>query len=60
MKDLAPFMGEDQEDIEHPEGGRRDGEEIDRPQRFGVAVEERLPGLGRLRASMLGPVLADG
>jgi hypothetical protein len=45
MKDPAPFMGQDQEDVEHPKGGRRDGEEIGRYQLFCVVVEEGLPGL---------------
>ena len=60
MKDPAPFMGQDQKDIEHPEVGRRHGKEIDRYQLFGVVVEEGLPSLCRGRASMFGPVLADG
>ncbi len=45
VKDFAPFMGQDQENIQHPKRGRWDGKEIDRDQLFGVVVEERLPGL---------------
>jgi hypothetical protein len=45
VKYFAPLMGQDQEDIKHPKGGRRDGEEIDRDQLFSVVVEERLPRL---------------
>jgi hypothetical protein len=45
VKHFAPRMGQDHEDIKHPKGGRRDGEEIDCDQLFSVVVEECLPRL---------------
>lgn len=45
VKDFAAFMGQDQENIQHPTGGCRDGNENDGDQLFGVVVKKSLPGL---------------
>jgi len=43
MHDPAPLVGEDDEDEKHTERHGRDGEEIERDQVLGVALQKRLP-----------------
>ena len=45
VKNFAPCMGQDQKDIQHLTGGRRNGKEIDGNQLLGVVMEKSLPGL---------------
>ena len=45
VKDFAPSMGQDQENIQQLTCGRRDGKEIDGDQLLGVVMEKGLPGL---------------
>ena len=45
MHDPASLMAKHDEDIEHGEGRRRHGEDVDRGQASDVVPEERPPGL---------------
>src|ERR1035441_10308172 len=58
MQDVAALMRQNQEDVEHAEGGCGDGKEIHRDQVPGMGVEEGLPGL--IGAPGSGAILADG
>ena len=52
VNNLTAFMGEDQEDVQDLERGRRYSEEIDRNRFPHVVLEERFPGLrGRFPGS---------
>ena len=51
-------MGQDEEDIENPEGRRGDGEEIDGDKVFGVVMQEDCPSLVGVLAQWA--ILADG
>src|SRR5512139_2552939 len=58
VQDFAALMRQDQEDVEHPEGGGWDDKEIPGDEVLGVGVEESLPGL--VGASGSGAILANG
>src|SRR5216684_1398419 len=45
VKHLATFMGQNQEHVEHPEGGSWDGKEVHRNQLLSVVLKEAFPGL---------------
>ena len=45
MQDVAPIVGEDDEDEQDPAGERRDREEVDRDRRAEMVGEERAPAL---------------
>ena len=53
VPDRAPGIVENQEHVDHSEGNRRHGEEVDRDNVFGVVGQEGAPGLG------WGPVWLD-
>jgi hypothetical protein len=59
-QDLATLMGQNQKDIQHPEGGGWDGKEIHCDQCLGRVLKEGFPGLGSGRTSMFGAVMAEG
>ncbi len=60
VKHLATFMGQNQEHVEHPEGGRWDGKKVHRNQLLSVVLEEASPGLVAAVAAGSGTILADG
>ena len=45
MKNTAPVVGQDEEDVDDAEGGGRHGQEVNRCQRPDVVLEEGSPGL---------------
>jgi len=46
MQDLSPVVTQDDQHEEDLKRGRRDGEDIERHQLFGVVLQEGSPGLG--------------
>lgn len=58
MQYFAVLVGQDQQDLEDPEGGRGDGEEIHRHEVPGMCMEEGLPSLASTPARRA--ILADG
>ena len=53
VQDATAIVSEDDENVEHAEGGGRDCEEIDRGQGADVVGQERAPGLRRRLAKVL-------
>jgi hypothetical protein len=53
-------MRQNQKDLEHPEGGGGDREEIYRHQVPGMVLEEALPRLGTAVVMAFGSILAEG
>ena len=49
VDDAAAMVGEHDEDEEHPQAGRGHREEVERDEILDMVVEERPPGLRRLR-----------
>src|SRR6266478_6430 len=51
VQDTPTIVTDDEKAIEHPEGDRRNGEEVHRGNRFPVITEKGKPALGWLRIS---------
>src|SRR3984893_3385359 len=51
VQDAPTIVADDEKAIEHPEGDRRNSEEVHRGNRFPVITEKGKPALGRLRIS---------
>jgi hypothetical protein len=49
VQDAPTIVTDDEKTIEHPEGDRRNSEEVHRGNRFPVIPEKGKPALGRLR-----------